>query len=110
MFSNSFTTLYLQTEEHAQLRKDAQRMRCEKSNLLLYRVVHSPRVAIRDAPSLSGRIMSSKVAGEQVVGSAIVNEKWLQLSPMEENSAKDRDAFMLIDGKELSLGQLLERI
>ena len=67
-----------------------------------YTVVHKPRVAVRKEPSTSGALVTSKLAGAVVSANEIRNDGWIELD--------GEPGFMLIDGANVGLGLLLERV
>mmetsp|Transcript_7171 Transcript_7171/g.12448 ORF Transcript_7171/g.12448 Transcript_7171/m.12448 type:complete len:147 (-) Transcript_7171:51-491(-) len=71
--------------------------------LATYKVVHSSRVAIRSAPAADAKPVGLKMPGERFVA---VEEApgWVKLTGVPG------DQWVRIDGKELGLGKLLERI
>ena len=66
-----------------------------------YRVVHKPRVAVRISPSTTADPAGLKFFGDEVDGTPITEETltWLAL---------DGGGYILIDGKSIGLGLLLE--
>lgn len=66
-----------------------------------WRIVHAPRVAIRETPQTTGQLIGSKMQGD-VVESEREESGWIRL-----NGAP---GWMLIDGAAVGLGPLLECI
>ncbi|CAE8646496.1 unnamed protein product [Polarella glacialis] len=67
-----------------------------------WRVVHKPRVAVRNAPSVSADIVAVEQSGS-MIKPLEVGEAWLRVS------SAGKVGWMLIDGSLLGLGRLLER-
>lgn len=71
------------------------------ASLATYRVVHEPKVAIRDTASTSSKVIGVKQTGE-IFRAAAVIDGWVQL--------EDGKGWMMIDGAKLNLGMLLEEV
>ncbi|CAE7323383.1 unnamed protein product [Symbiodinium pilosum] len=74
------------------------------------RVVFQPRVAVRKSPSLTAPTVTFLDAGE-VVEIVEVKSGWVRLAEEEKDDrdvSEDCDAWVLQDGKEVSLGVLCE--
>lgn len=99
--------------------------RARRHGLPLYRVVHAPRVAVRDKPTIKGgAIVGSFRKGDLVVARRGHDAlfPWLCISCLTEKEltraaearilGKDPPpkSYVLTDGAEVSLGALLERI
>lgn len=67
-------------------------------------VVHSSRVAVRCAPAPDAKPVGIKMPGDMLVGVEEVSG-WVKLAG---NTASEQ--WMRIDGRELGLGRLLERM
>ncbi|CAK8991116.1 unnamed protein product [Durusdinium trenchii] len=75
----------------------------------LYRTVHHPRVAIRAKPSTSAEIVHVLSAGE-VFRVAEEVDGWLRLAADEAWARSIAAGFVLLDGKALGLGKLVEKL
>lgn len=64
-----------------------------------WKVVHAPRVAVREGPSVNARLIGAKKCGDVVQVDWTLESIWVKL--------KDEDGWMLTHGGELGLGQLL---
>ena len=72
-----------------------------------WRVMHSPAVVVRKSPSTTSAQLGLKLFGEHVFGLSVSPDGWLKVhSPTQEVD----EGFMLIDGKALGMGTLLERL
>ena len=72
-----------------------------------WRVAHSPAVVVRKSPSTTSAQLGLKLFGEHVFGLSVSPDGWLKVhSPTQEVD----EGFMLIDGKALGMGTLLERL
>mmetsp|Transcript_33591 Transcript_33591/g.62954 ORF Transcript_33591/g.62954 Transcript_33591/m.62954 type:complete len:233 (+) Transcript_33591:62-760(+) len=74
------------------------------------RVVYQPRVAVRKSPDLMSAAVTFLDAGE-VVEIAEIRKGWVRLAQEERDLrdvSEDCEAWVLQDGKEVSLGVLLE--
>ena len=81
-----------------------------ESNGAAYRVIHESKVAVRAAPSAEAKVVGAKMPGE-TVRVAEVHEGWAKLSDGGGGANVPPGArWMLIDGRGLGLGQLLERV
>ena len=89
-------------------REQKERMRAVGGDV--YRVIHSPFVVVRDKPCVrTGEIMGGKREGEYVLVKAVDNDThWATLDI--EHEGFEKDAFMLLEGKSVGLGTLLERV
>lgn len=97
------------------------RSRAKEFGLRLFKVVHTGKgVFVRAGPSCEHTVVSCRKQNDEVL-IAEEREGWVRLSEEDENypymgqnkgpsdQARDeREAWMLIDGAELGLGQLLE--
>ena len=71
-----------------------------------WKVVHRPAAIVRDRPSVQAAKLGLKLHGELVWG-VLVRGGWLQVhAPVPEAA----EGWMLIDGRTLGLGMLLERV
>ena len=70
-----------------------------------WKVVHAPRVAVRSAPDTKASLAGSKMEGETVTAEA-EEGGWIRLAAESTSGAR----WMLIDGAEVGLGKLLERV
>jgi len=68
----------------------------------LWKVIHMPRVAIRNQPSLSGKIVGAKNCGETVKAME-QDGSWLRVEG-------EVSGWMLSEGTSVGLGTLLERM
>lgn len=84
-----------------QVARGTTRVQEKKPEIGAYKVVHTGRVAVRVAPDTSAKAVGAKVPGERVVGSEM-KPGWLKL-------AGGKEEWMLIHGRSLGLGLLLER-
>jgi len=80
-----------------------------------YEVLHSPRVAVRDMPTMDGDILTVFSQGSRVIGNPheVRGLPWLKLSSetcVECDLTKDQDAWVLIDGRSPNLGVLLQKM
>ena len=66
-----------------------------------FTVVHKPRVAIRKEPRTDAALVATKVFGD-VINADSISDGWVTLP--------DGGGFMLIDGKSVGLGTLLEPV
>lgn len=75
-----------------------------------WRVVHSPAVLVRDAPSTSGRRLGLKLEGEHVFGIGC-RGAWLEVHAPLLADGIETSGWLLTEGSELTppLGALLER-
>ena len=109
----------------------SQRERAAAAGEAVYRVVHAPRVAVRAAPSRSARVRGVKSAGDEVVVSEArggwvrlsVRDDWWAIELAAGRAAADdggeaegctlgasgAEAWMLVHGAEVGLGELLRR-
>mmetsp|Transcript_59264 Transcript_59264/g.130063 ORF Transcript_59264/g.130063 Transcript_59264/m.130063 type:complete len:224 (+) Transcript_59264:7-678(+) len=74
------------------------------------RVVYQPRVTVRKSPSLNAPSVAFLEAGE-IVEIAEIKQGWVRLADAEKHArdvSEDCDAWVLQDGKAVSLGLLLE--
>jgi len=74
-----------------------------KSVLAEYRVVHKPRVAVRKSPSVAADAIGVKKTGDSVRVTS-VKDGWIELDP------GDGGGWILIDGKSVNLGMLMELV
>ena len=75
-------------------------------NACWWRVIHEPAVHVRAVPSTNATRLGVKLAGEYVYGLELLNEQWLRVhAPTEAHD----EGWMLVDGRTLGLGMLLQR-
>ena len=72
-------------------------------------VVHSGRVAVRASPSSEAKCVGAKAPGERVIGVEEVSG-WVKLSGQSKGLAAGGEQWMKIDGTDVGLGRLLERM
>jgi len=77
---------------------------------LWYRVVHRPQVAVRARPEVKSAMITTKNFGDRVRVQKEVDGKWLMLHEEELRKLSVAEAWLLRDGAEINLGELLERI
>ena len=75
-----------------------------------YRVVHRPRVAVRAEPSVKAAIVYALAAGEVFHVEAELASGWVKVAADEAWVHQIQEGYVLIDGAELGLGRLLERL
>lgn len=83
----------------------------EKTTKEAYKVVHE-RVAQRTQPSKDAKMIGAEKRGVIVKGETIDKDgvPWLRTSAHNPESGKVEDAYMMIDGKSVGLGQLLKKL
>ena len=87
-----------------------------------WRVVHAPRVAVRESPGTNAKMLGSRAHGDTVCAEREENG-WIKLGkasilcaccagnlPLRDLSADGTAGWMLIDGASVGLGPLLERL
>eukprot|EP00747_Dinoflagellata_sp_TGD_P098275 gnl/TRDRNA2_/TRDRNA2_167399_c1_seq1.p1 gnl/TRDRNA2_/TRDRNA2_167399_c1~~gnl/TRDRNA2_/TRDRNA2_167399_c1_seq1.p1 ORF type:complete len:459 (+),score=96.43 gnl/TRDRNA2_/TRDRNA2_167399_c1_seq1:41-1378(+) len=76
-----------------------------------YRVVHKPSVALRAQPDVKSEAVGKKNFGERIRVQKVVDAKWCRLHEAEcRKVTKGKEAWVLINGAEVGLGVLLERV
>lgn len=83
----------------------------EGSKLGLWKVVHD-RVAVRSESSTESEALGFHRKGEQVKGPCVMvdGSEWLRIEFTVAVGVKPQEGWMLVDGKKVGLGRLLERI
>lgn len=83
----------------------------EKKTTESYKVVHD-RVAQRGTPSKDGKMIGAAKKGDIVKGETIDKDgvAWLKTSAHNPASGKVEEAYMMIDGASVGLGQLLKKL
>ena len=84
----------------------------EKQETAEYRVVYQPTVAVRDRPW--GTVIASKKAGELVPTCArslgLPEGNWVKTTEQFPHQGQTVHGWMLVHGKAISLGQLLDKV
>jgi len=100
-----------ESAERKRRRLRAQAERAFSLGLRVFRVVFD-QVVVRSRPSVASDMLGGKRKGDLAVADQIVDRLWIRLAAAEDWSAaaKDKEAFMLTDGKQVGLGTLLREI
>lgn len=79
---------------------------------LRWRVVHSPRVAIRSGPSTSSAIVGVVKTGAEVQSRGAAQKNWIELTAASAPTGPGgaRQGWMMVDGAEVGLGRLLRQV
>jgi len=77
-----------------------------------FKVIHKPAIVIRSKPDVKSDMVGRKKHGKTIHAQRVVDNKWLELHSSELVKLGVSEAWVLIDGSEMGLGdeQLLERV
>ena len=83
-----------------------------KNDVAEYRVVYAPQVAVRDKPW--GNVISTKRAGESIRTThktiGLPDGVWVKTQDPFPGAGGDQPGWLLVDGKAINLGTLLEKV